>query len=53
MTMAEPQAADVFRTIPNASESLQVAFNRALMKVMARRIRHSDKRMLDVLRGNA
>jgi serine/threonine protein kinase len=39
--------------IQHASESLQVAFNRALMKVMARRIRHSDKRMLDVLRGSA
>lgn len=39
--------------LQNASESLQVAFNRALMKVMARRIRHSDKRVLDVLRGSA
>lgn len=39
--------------IQHASESLQVAFNRSLMKVMARRIRHSDKRMLEVLRGGA
>jgi serine/threonine protein kinase len=38
-------------TIQQSTESLQVAFNRALMKVMARRIRHSDKRMLEVLRG--
>jgi eukaryotic-like serine/threonine-protein kinase len=39
--------------IQHASESLQVAFNRSLMKVMARRIRHSDQRMLNVLRGGA
>jgi CRP-like cAMP-binding protein len=38
--------------LQQASESLQVAFNRALMKVMVRRIRHSDKRMLDVLRAS-
>jgi CRP-like cAMP-binding protein len=38
--------------LQQASESLQVAFNRSLMKVMVRRIRHSDKRVLDVLRAN-
>jgi hypothetical protein len=37
--------------LQQASESLQVAFNRSLMRVMVRRIRHSDKRMLEVLRG--
>jgi serine/threonine protein kinase len=36
--------------LQQASESLQIAFNRSLMKVMVRRIRHSDKRMLEVLR---
>jgi hypothetical protein len=38
--------------LQQASESLQIAFNRSLMKVMVRRIRHSDKRMLEVLRAS-
>ena len=39
-------------SLGHASETLQAAFSRSLMKVMVRRIRHSDKRMLEVLRGN-
>jgi serine/threonine protein kinase len=34
-----------------ASEALQAAFTRAFMQVMVRRIRHADKRTLDVLAG--
>jgi CRP-like cAMP-binding protein len=32
-----------------ASEALQAAFTGAFMKVMVRRLRHADKRTLDVL----
>lgn len=36
-----------------ASEALQAAFTRAFMQVMVRRIRHADKRTLDVLAGRS
>ena len=34
-----------------ASEALQSAFTSAFMQVMVRRIKHADKRTLDVLAG--
>lgn len=37
----------------NASEGLQAAFHRAFMKVMVRRLKHADKRVLDVLGGSS
>ncbi len=36
-----------------ASDGLQSAFTRAFMQVMVRRIRHADKRTLDVLAGRS
>lgn len=36
-----------------ASEALQAAFTRAFMRVMVSRIRHADKRVLDVLGGHS
>jgi serine/threonine protein kinase len=39
-------------SLGQASEALQASFSRSLMKVMVRRIRHSDQRMLEVLRGH-
>jgi serine/threonine protein kinase len=36
-------------SLRQASEALQAAFTRAFMKVMVRRLRHADKRTLDVL----
>jgi CRP-like cAMP-binding protein len=36
-----------------ASEGLQSAFTRAFMQVMVRRLRHADKRTLDVLAGRS
>ncbi|HXF67743.1 MAG TPA: protein kinase [Burkholderiales bacterium] len=37
----------------HASEALQAAFHRALMKVMVKRIRHADKRVLELLSGHS
>ena len=37
--------------LTQASEALQAAFTRAFMKVMVSRIKHADKRTLDVLRA--
>ena len=39
--------------LEQASEALQTAFTRAFMQVMVRRLRHADKRVLDVLGGNS
>jgi serine/threonine protein kinase len=38
-------------SLEQASEALQAAFTRAFMQVMVRRIKHADKRTLDVLAG--
>lgn len=39
--------------LAHASEALQTAFTRAFMKVMVGRIKHADKRTLDVLAGRS
>jgi CRP-like cAMP-binding protein len=38
-------------SLEQSSEALQAAFTRAFMQVMVRRIKHADKRTLDVLAG--
>ncbi len=40
-------------SLEQSSEALQAAFTRAFMQVMVRRLRHADKRMLDVLGSNS
>ena len=40
-------------SLKQASEALQAAFTHAFMQVMVRRIRHADKRTLDVLAGRS
>lgn len=39
--------------LKQASEALQAAFHRAFMRVMVNRIKHADKRTLDVLAGRS
>jgi len=39
--------------LAQASEALQTDFTRAFMKVMVRRLKHADKRTLDVLGGQS
>jgi serine/threonine protein kinase len=40
-------------SLRQASEALQSAFTRAFMRLMVRRIKHADKRTLDVLAGRS
>ncbi len=39
--------------LKQASEALQAAFTRAFMRVMVKRLKHADKRVLDVLGGHS